>query len=107
MHGCLSSDFSPWPLVFAWGIESTLPRPIASFSVAVLILHSGNVFGSNSLSLSCSVLLTAEAFDYLDAPAARVTGADVPMPYAKSLEDNATPRGFNIVNAVKKVLQIE
>jgi len=44
------------------------------------------------------------AFDYLDAPATRVTGADVPMPYAKILEDNALPQVHNIIQSVKKVL---
>jgi len=43
------------------------------------------------------------AFDYLDAPPERVTGADVPMPYSKSIEDLAIPQSNNIVNAVKRV----
>jgi len=43
-----------------------------------------------------------EAFDYLDAPVERVTGADVPMPYAKSIEDLAIPGPHNIVNAAKR-----
>ena len=34
----------------------------------------------------------------------RVTGADVPMPYAKSCEFNATPQSNTVVAAVKKVL---
>jgi pyruvate dehydrogenase E1 component beta subunit len=44
-----------------------------------------------------------EAFDYLDAPIERIAGADVPMPYAKSIEDLAIPQAQNIVNAVKRV----
>lgn len=44
-----------------------------------------------------------EAFDWLDAPVERVTGADVPMPYAKSIEDIAIPSPPNIINAVKRV----
>ena len=46
------------------------------------------------------------AFNYLDAPILRVTGADCPMPYAKTLEDNATPQVHNVVDAVKHVLHI-
>jgi len=42
------------------------------------------------------------AFDYLDAPVERVTGADVPMPYAKNLEDAAMVQVSNIVSAVKR-----
>ena len=44
-----------------------------------------------------------EAFDYLDAPITRVTGEDVPMPYAKNLEDLALPQVDKIVQAVKGV----
>jgi len=43
------------------------------------------------------------AFDYLDAPPERITGADVPMPYSKSIEDLAIPSTPNIVNAVRRV----
>jgi len=42
------------------------------------------------------------AFDYLDAPMTRVTGADVPMPYAANLERLAIPQVHNIVEAVRK-----
>jgi len=44
------------------------------------------------------------AFDYLDAPLERVTLADVPMPYSKSIEDLAIPQSQNIINAIKRVL---
>lgn len=43
------------------------------------------------------------AFDYLDAPVKRVSGADVPMPYAKNLEQLAIPDVPQIVAAVKEV----
>ena len=49
---------------------------------------------------------TGPAFNYLDAPVLRVTGADVPMPYAKSLEDLALPQVNNVLTAVKKSLNI-
>jgi len=42
-------------------------------------------------------------FDYLDAPPERICGADVPMPYAKNLEDAAMVQVDNIVNAAKRV----
>src|SRR5579872_1918901 len=44
-----------------------------------------------------------EAFDYLDAPVARVTGEDVPMPYAANLEKLALPSVAKVVEAVKAV----
>merc|ERR1711976_910112 len=36
----------------------------------------------------CARIIESAAFNYLDAPIVRVTGADVPMPYAKTLEQN-------------------
>ncbi|MEE8124085.1 MAG: pyruvate dehydrogenase complex E1 component subunit beta [Alphaproteobacteria bacterium] len=44
-----------------------------------------------------------QAFDYLDAPVARVTAADVPLPYAANLERLALPQPENIVAAVRDV----
>jgi len=48
-----------------------------------------------------------EAFDVLDAPILRVTGADVPMPYNKHLEKAAKVDAAKAVAAVKKVLYLE
>ena len=45
-----------------------------------------------------------DAFDYLDAPPIRVTGADVPLAYAKTLEQNSMPQVANVLKTVKKVL---
>jgi pyruvate dehydrogenase E1 component beta subunit len=44
-----------------------------------------------------------EAFDYLDAPVMRVTGKDVPMPYAANLEKLALPSVAEVVEAAKAV----
>jgi pyruvate dehydrogenase E1 component beta subunit len=44
-----------------------------------------------------------QAFDYLDAPPAKVSGADVPMPYAANLERLALPNAAHVVEAVKSV----
>ena len=45
-----------------------------------------------------------EAFDYLDAPVVRITGKDVPMPYAANLEKLALPSVAEVVAAAKTVL---
>jgi pyruvate dehydrogenase E1 component beta subunit len=45
-----------------------------------------------------------EAFDHLDAPVLRVTQADVPMPYAKNLEQLAKPSADAVVEACNRVL---
>ncbi len=52
----------------------------------------------------CSLIIESEAFDYLDAPVARITGADVPMPYSIQLESKAIPQIENIYNTVLRVL---
>lgn len=47
------------------------------------------------------------AFDYLDAPVLRVTGADVPMPYNKYLERAAKPDPDKVIAAVKRVAYLD
>ncbi len=50
----------------------------------------------------CAVMME-QAFDWLDAPVARVTGLDVPLPYAANLEKLALPQPEGIVAAAKRV----
>jgi pyruvate dehydrogenase E1 component beta subunit len=45
-----------------------------------------------------------QAFDWLDAPVARVHGKDVPLPYAANLERMALPQAEDVVAAAKAVL---
>jgi pyruvate dehydrogenase E1 component beta subunit len=47
--------------------------------------------------------LVEQAFDYLDAPVARVSGKDVPMPYAANLEKLALPSAAEVIAAAKAV----
>jgi len=47
-----------------------------------------------------ALLMESEAFDYLDAPMERVCGADIPMPYTKTLEALSIPQIDNIVSSV-------
>jgi pyruvate dehydrogenase E1 component beta subunit len=49
-------------------------------------------------------VIQREAFDYLDAPILRVTGLDVPMPYAKNLEHLVQPDKQRVKDAVYRVL---
>lgn len=53
-----------------------------------------------------SAEINERAFDYLDAPVRRVSGIDVPMPYAKNLEDLAIPGVDQIVAAVREVAYV-
>jgi pyruvate dehydrogenase E1 component beta subunit len=59
--------------------------------------HGG--VGANLAALICE-----QAFDDLDAPVVRVSGADVPMPYSKPLEEIAYPHEPDIVRAALSVL---
>lgn len=47
-----------------------------------------------------AILMETDAFDYLDAPMERLTGADIPMPYSWAIEGMAVPQIDNIVNGV-------
>ncbi len=51
-----------------------------------------------------SAIIMEQAFDDLDAPVARVCGADVPIPYAKELEQAALPQPQQIAAAAKALL---
>lgn len=56
-----------------------------------------------SVGSELSARLMEEAFDYLDAPVMRVTGKDVPMPYAANLEKLALPSVDEVIEAVNAV----
>jgi len=51
-----------------------------------------------------AALIYEHGFDYLDAPVGHVTGADVPMPYAKSLERAALPTKAEVIAAVRAIV---
>jgi pyruvate dehydrogenase E1 component beta subunit len=59
---------------------------------------------SGSLAAEISAVLMEEAFYDLDAPVARVCSAEVPIPYAKHLEDAALPQVSTIVAAARRLL---
>jgi len=52
-----------------------------------------------------ATLITEQAFDHLDAPVQRVTGADVHMPYARRLEQAAIPHEEHVVQAALAALE--
>jgi pyruvate dehydrogenase E1 component beta subunit len=58
----------------------------------------------NGVGAEIAARLMERAFDYLDAPVARVSGKDVPMPYAANLEKLALPSVAEVVEAAKAVL---
>jgi pyruvate dehydrogenase E1 component beta subunit len=63
-------------------------------------------FPQFSVSSEIAAQIMTHAFDYLDAPVARVAGKDVPMPYAANLEKLALPNADEVVAAAKAVLYV-
>jgi pyruvate dehydrogenase E1 component beta subunit len=63
----------------------------------VVVVEEGWPHGGVGANLAA--LIQEQAFDYLDAPIQRVTGADVPMPYSKPLEQAAFPHAERAVHA--------
>ena len=68
-----------------------------------VIVEEGWPHGGVGANLA--TLITEQAFDHLDAPVQRVTGADVPMPYSKRLEQAAIPHEEHVVSAVLATLE--
>jgi len=69
----------------------------------VVIVEEGWPHGGVGANLAA--LIQGQAFDHLDAPIERVTGADVPMPYSKRMEQAAIPHGEHIVSAALQTLE--
>lgn len=78
----------------------TLVRSVKKTNRVVSVEESWPFAGIGS---EIAALVMEHAFDYLDAPVMRVTGADVPMPYAANLEHLALPQVEDIVRAAKAV----
>ena len=67
----------------------------------VVIVEDG--WGNTSFGSHLSYLIQSNCFDYLDSEIIKVSGKDVPMPYAENLEALALPSRDEIISAVKKV----
>ncbi len=59
-----------------------------------------------SVGSEIAAQLMTRAFDHLDGPVVRVTGRDVPMPYAANLEKLALPNIDEVVAAAKSTLYV-
>ena len=69
----------------------------------VVIVEEGCKTGG--VGAEISAVINEEAFDYLDAPIARVAAHDAPIPFSKPLEDYILPNEEKIVDAVRKVME--
>jgi pyruvate/2-oxoglutarate/acetoin dehydrogenase E1 component len=67
----------------------------------VVVVEAGAGFAGMGSEIAASV--TEQAFDDLDAPVERVTGANAPMPYARNLERLKTPSKDRITAAIRRV----
>jgi pyruvate dehydrogenase E1 component beta subunit len=70
----------------------------------VLVAEAGAGFAG--MGSEIAAFITEEAFDDLDAPVARITGANAPMPYARNLEALKTPSKEKIVDAIRRVCAV-
>jgi pyruvate dehydrogenase E1 component beta subunit len=84
-------------------------RPLDMETILNSVRKTGRIVTVEEAWPVCSVgseicaRVTAEAFDWLDAPPTKVSGADVPMPYAANLEKLALPDARAVLKAVKAV----
>jgi len=78
----------------------TLVASVKKTNRAVVVEQGWTAYGVTS---EVSSVLMEQAFDWLDAPVLRVGGADVPMPYAASLEKVAIVQPEDVVKAAKTV----
>jgi len=82
----------------------TIIESVKKTNRVVLAEESHPICGVNA---EISHEIMERAFDYLDAPVKRVSGADVPMPYAKNLEQLAVPDVAKIIAAVREVAYLD
>jgi pyruvate dehydrogenase E1 component beta subunit len=74
---------------------------VAKTHRCVVVQEQWKPFGA---AAEIAASITETVFDELDAPIERVTGEDVPMPYARNLELLAVPHEEHVAAAVKKVM---
>jgi len=80
--------------------EETLVESVKKTNRAVVVEEQWRWF---SVASEVAALIQEQAFDYLDAPVERVSGAEVPAPYARNLEAAAFPSEDQIIDAVHRV----
>ncbi|MGE3144088.1 MAG: pyruvate dehydrogenase complex E1 component subunit beta [Pseudorhodoplanes sp.] len=95
--------------IMAEVIDLRTLRPLDSATVAASVKKTGRLvtveegWPQSGIGAELAARMMEEAFDYLDAPVVRVTGKNVPMPYAANLEKLALPSVAEIVDAAKAV----
>jgi pyruvate dehydrogenase E1 component beta subunit len=84
-------------------------RPMDTETIVASVKKTGRAvcveegWQQSGVGAEVAARIMEHAFDYLDAPVARVSGKDVPMPYAANLEKLALPSAAEVVEAAKAV----
>jgi pyruvate dehydrogenase E1 component beta subunit len=84
-------------------------RPMDTETIITSVKKTGRAvtveegWQQNGVGAEIAARIMEHAFDYLDAPVLRVSGKDVPMPYAANLEKLALPSVAEVVAAAKTV----
>jgi pyruvate dehydrogenase E1 component beta subunit len=84
-------------------------RPMDSDTIIASVKKTGRIvtveegWPQSGIGAEIAARVVEQAFDYLDAPVTRVSGKDVPMPYAANLEKLALPTVAEVVEAAKAV----
>jgi pyruvate dehydrogenase E1 component beta subunit len=84
-------------------------RPLDTDTIIASVMKTGRAvtveegWQQSGVGAEIAARIMEHAFDYLDAPVARVSGKDVPMPYAANLEKLALPSVAEVVAAAKAV----
>jgi pyruvate dehydrogenase E1 component beta subunit len=81
--------------------EATIVESVKKTNRAVVVQEQWRWF---SVASEVAAIIQEQAFDYLDAPVERVSGAEVPAPYARNLELAAFPSDEDIIKAVRRSL---
>src|SRR5207237_7175230 len=84
-------------------------RPMDTDTIVASVMKTGRCvvveegWPQSGVGSEIAARIMERAFDYLDAPVARVSGKDVPMPYAANLEQLALPSVAEVGEAAKEV----
>ena len=95
--------------ILAEVIDLRTIRPMDTETILASVRKTGRLvtieegWPQSGVGAEIAARVMEHAFDYLDAPVLRITGKDVPMPYAANLEKLALPSVAEIVDAVKVV----
>ena len=85
-------------------------RPLDTATVAESVMKTSRAvvveegWKSGGFGAEVAASIMSDAFDYLDAPVARVAGEEAPMPYNKTLERAAIPDARRVVEAVHSIM---